>query len=125
LPVDLRHDYLVYLSPLFTEQCIRWPPFSHRDVSSCEGDPFDLSNTFLTDKEYVGDSTKLSDKASQQDSWWREMNHLSLSGSELDMTCSTVPHHFSNEANTNVVELSDRFYVHLNGQLRECRVQVP
>ena len=37
----------------------------------------------MTDKEYVGDSTKLSDKASQQDSWWREMNHLSLSGSEL------------------------------------------
>jgi hypothetical protein len=47
---------------------------------SCEGDPFDLSDTFLTDKEYVGDSTKSSDKASQQYSPWREVNHLSLSG---------------------------------------------
>jgi hypothetical protein len=37
----------------------------------------------LTDKEYVGDSTKSSDKASQQYSPWREVNHLSLSGSEL------------------------------------------
>ena len=51
--------------------------------TSCEGDPFDLSDTFLTDKEYVGDNTKSSDKASQQYSPWREVNHLSLSGSEL------------------------------------------
>jgi hypothetical protein len=51
--------------------------------TSCEGDPFDLSDTFLTNKEYVGDSTKSSDKASQQYSPWREVNHLSLSGSEL------------------------------------------
>ena len=50
--------------------------------TSCEGDPFDLSDTFLTDKEYVGDSTKSSDKASQQYSPWREVNHLSLSGSD-------------------------------------------
>jgi hypothetical protein len=27
-----------------------------------------------------------------------------------DMTCSTVPHHFSNVANTNAVTPSDRFY---------------
>jgi hypothetical protein len=51
--------------------------------TSCEGDPFDLSNTFLTDKEYVGDSTKSSDKASQQFFSWREVNYLSLLGSEL------------------------------------------
>ena len=43
---------------------------------------------------------------------------------KYDMTCSTVPHHFSNEANKNAVTPSDRFYVHLNGQPRECRVQV-
>ena len=50
--------------------------------TSCEGDPFDLSDTFLTDEAYVGDSTTLSDKANQQYSPWREVNHLSLSGSE-------------------------------------------
>jgi hypothetical protein len=38
---------------------------------------------FLTDKEYVGNSTKSSDKTSQQYSLWREVNHLSLSDSEL------------------------------------------
>jgi hypothetical protein len=43
---------------------------------------------------------------------------------KYDMTCSTVPQHFSNEANKNAVTPSDRFYVHLNGQTRECRVQV-
>jgi hypothetical protein len=51
--------------------------------TSCEGDPFDLSDTFLTDKEYVGNNTKSFDKARQQYSLWREVNHLSLSGSEL------------------------------------------
>jgi len=51
--------------------------------TSSEGDPFDLPYTFLTDKEDVGDSTKSSDKASQQYSPWREVNHLFLSGSEL------------------------------------------
>jgi hypothetical protein len=39
---------------------------------------------------------------------------------KYDMTGSTVPHHFSNKANKNVVTPSDRFYVHLNGQPREC-----
>jgi hypothetical protein len=51
--------------------------------TSFEGDPFDLSDMFLTDKEYVGDSTKSSDKTSQQYFPWREVNHLSLSDSEL------------------------------------------
>ena len=40
------------------------------------------------------------------------------------MICSTVPHHFSNEAIKNAVTPSDRFYVHLNVQPMKCRVQV-
>jgi hypothetical protein len=68
--------------------------------TSCEGDPFDLSDMFLTDKEYVGDSTKSSDKTSQQYSPWREVNHLSLSDSELVKEQMQDPDIRSQSANT-------------------------